>query len=264
MKKIISLISLFIAFTVLTNGCSHEEPKPVNETPHKKEAHWSYKGVEGPESWGNLKPEYEACSIGKSQSPIDITDASPQDLPAITFDYRPSALSVLNNGHTIEVRYDAGSSIEVEGGTYALKQFHFHGPSEHTLKSAHSPMEVHLVHENDAMQLAVVGILIDSGSENQALLPVWNNLPKEPGQERKPEGVKVDAKSLLPTEHLYYRYDGSLTTPPCSEGVKWFVLTKAIEMSNKQVASFKVLFDHNNRPVQPLNGRIIRVDSSPN
>ena len=263
-KKSVSLIGLVVAIMVFTNGCTHEEPKHVNDTSHKKEAHWGYKGEEGPESWGKLKPEYEACSNGKSQSPIDITGADSQNLPAIAFNYQPSALNVLNNGHTIQVDYDEGSSIEIEGGKYSLKQFHFHGPSEHTLKGVHSPLEVHLVHQNDGGQLAVVAVMIESGGENQALAPVWKNLPKGSGQERKPDGVKVNAKDFLPAEQLYYSYDGSLTTPPCSEGVKWFVLTRPIDMSNTQFAAFKVLFDHNNRPVQPLNVRMVRVDSSPN
>ena len=264
-RKIFSLACFFIALTVLVNGCATHEPEHATNSnaSHGEKAHWGYEGAEGPEAWGKLKPEFAPCSEGKSQSPIDIADASAQDLANIAFSYQPASLDIVNNGHTIQVNYAEGSSIEVDGATYALKQFHFHGPSEHTMKGKHSPLEIHLVHQNASGGLAVVGVMIDSGSGNQALAPVWANLPSESGQERKLEDVKINATDILPDEHLYYRYDGSLTTPPCSEGVKWFVLTKAIEASDEQVAAFNAIIKGNNRPVQPLNRREVRLDSTP-
>lgn len=227
----------------------------------RKEIRWGYNAENGPAVWGRLGPEYVLCSEGRRQSPIDLADASPKRSPSVIFDYRSSPLTVVNNGRTVQVSYEEGSSIEVEGARYGLLQFHFHSPSEHTLLGETLDMEMHLVHRNASSgELAVVGALVRRGSENAAFAPVWENMPAAAGEPRRVNGVSVNAEDMLPSERLFYRYDGSLTTPPCSEGVKWFVLTTPIEMSAAQIEMFRSVINGNNRPVQPLNGRELCVD----
>jgi carbonic anhydrase len=168
----------------------------------------------------------------------------------------------LNNGHTVQVNYDTGSYIELNGDRYDLVQFHFHAPSEHSINGRLAEAELHLVHKSAAGNLAVVGILIEAGAENPAFRSTWDNLPAEKGQVQQ-LSVEVDATGMLPANQETYRYTGSLTTPPCTEGVKWFVMTEAIKMSDTQLAAFTKIFEGNNRPVQPLNGRTLIEDSSP-
>jgi carbonic anhydrase len=237
---------------------AHAEEPVASE--HAK-PHWGYEGEAGPAAWGNLNPEYTLCSTGTSQSPIDITSATSQDLTDISFNYQPTNLNILNNGHTIQVNYDAGSFIELDGVPYELKQFHFHTPSEHTLNGEPFAMEMHLVHQSTDGTLAVVGVMIRQGQEHPAFQPVWANLPLEEGPEQK-VSQQLNINDLLPAERLTYRYSGSLTTPPCSEGVNWLVLTAPIEMSEAQLAAFKSIFKLNNRPIQPLNERQLLLDSS--
>ena len=222
---------------------------------------WGYGAENGPAVWGRLSEDYRFCALGRNQSPIDLADASPKRSPSVTFDYRSSPLTIVNNGNTVQVNYSEGSSIKIEGTRYALRQFHFHSPSEHTLSGEPRDMEMHLVHQNaDSGEFAVIGALVRRGSENAAFGPVWENMPAEAGEPRRVNGVSVNAEDLLPSERLFYRYDGSLTTPPCSEGVKWFVLTTPIEMSEAQIETFRSVINGNNRPVQPLNGRELCVD----
>ena len=224
--------------------------------------HWTYEGAEGPEHWGEL-PGYEACATGKSQSPINVTNAEPADLANIAFSYQPSEVKILNNGHTVQVNYDKGSYIEVDGERYDLQQFHFHAPSEHAINDKRAAAELHLVHQSADGKLAVVGVLLEKGAENAAFKPVWDNLPAKEAEE-KATGVKVAAADLLPQVKTTYRYSGSLTTPPCSEGVTWLLMTTPVEMSEAQIAAFAQLFEHGDaRPVQPLNDRSLDVDTTP-
>lgn len=242
-----------------SSSCSGSD----NQVRGNKEVKWGYGAENGPDVWGRLSPDYILCAEGRRQSPIDLADASPTRSPSVIFDYRPSPLTVVNNGHTVQVDYSEGSSIEIEGTRYELSQFHFHSPGEHTLSGESLDMEMHLVHRNASGELAVVGMLIRSGRENAAFKPVWDNMPAVEGEPRRIDGVSVNAEDLLPREKLFYRYDGSLTTPPCSEGVKWFVLTTPVEMSAAQIESFRAIFKGNNRPVQPLNERELLVDLPP-
>jgi carbonic anhydrase len=222
--------------------------------------HWSYEGESGPEHWGDLSPEYAACSQGVEQSPIDIPASAPVNPARIAFSYQPSAVNIFNNGHTVQVAYDPGSSITLDGTTYNLVQFHFHAASEHTLVGAHDPLEIHLVHRSAEGGLAVVGVLLKAGAENAAYAPVLQNLPTQVSDQPAPvAGATVDANLLLPAQRSYWRYDGSLTTPPCSEGVKWLVMNTPIELSEAQIAAFTSLYNHNARPVQPLNSRTFLV-----
>jgi carbonic anhydrase len=228
-----------------------------------EQAHWSYEeGEHGPAHWGELSPDYELCSKGRKQSPVNIPRDAPANTPDIEFNYHPSALTLSNNGHTIQVDYDPGSSITVEGKTYNLLQFHFHNPSEHTydgytFSGAHEDMEAHFVHKSADGKLAVIAVLLDKWldyipSNYDPVFAHWQSAQREP---ETIEGAKVHALSMLPGGP-YYRYDGSLTTPPCSEDVKWFVFRNPIKIGRDFVTTYQVMFGPTARPTQPLNGRI--------
>ncbi len=222
--------------------------------------HWDYTGAEGPSHWGSLSADYAACGKGTKQSPINITRAALKDLEDITFNYKKSGLNILNNGHTVQANYAPGSSIKVGGKSYDLLQFHFHGPSEHTVDGVNAPIEMHLVHKSADGALAVVGVMIISGPHNSAFDNVWAFLPHEVGS--RDAGVLVDAEGLLPAKRGYTTYSGSLTTPPCTEGVTWLVLNDPVTMSAKQINAFGEIFKGNNRPVQPLNRRSLSAGSN--
>jgi carbonic anhydrase len=219
--------------------------------------HWGYSGPGGPDHWGDLDPSYTACKTGMRQSPINIEGAKRSDLPAIQFDYKPTPLKIIDNGHTIQINYDPGSSITVGGKQYALVQFHFHKPSEEKIHGRQFDMVIHLVHKDSAGNLAVIGLLVKSGKENPTIKSLWNNLPKEVGKEAAVAGATVNAADLLPAAHNYYSFAGSLTTPPCSEGVAWMVFATPVEFSAAQIAEFGQIYSMNARPTQPINGREI-------
>ena len=221
--------------------------------------HWGYEGAHGPAHWGALDPGFAVCDDGREHSPIELTAAERQDLSAIGFDYAPSPISILNNGHTIQVNYESGSGIVLDGTRYGLAQFHFHHRSEHTVDGADSPLELHLVHASADGALAVVGVFLEEGGANEALAPVFRQMPGQAGPAALVEGT-VDAAALLPRARTTWRYPGSLTTPPCSEGVSWLVMTEPVTASREQIESFSALFPVNNRPVQPLNGRRLVTD----
>ena len=220
------------------------------------EALWGYEGDRGPEHWGSLEPAFAACSAGAEQSPIDLVGAQPSSHAPITFDYTPRLSTVVNNGHAIQVNVDRGSGILLDGTRYELLQFHFHQASEHTVRGARLPMEMHLVHRSDQEALAVVGVLVEEGNANAALEPIRRLLPTQSGSSAAiPEAVDVAA--LLPEPRTVWRYRGSLTTPPCTEGVAWIVMTEPVALSAAQVAVFGALYRNNFRPVQPLNRRVL-------
>ncbi len=224
-------------------------------------ASWSYGGATGPDNWAALKSEYSACK-GSQQSPIDIVPekALESDLGKIKFNWSSSALQIKNNGHTIQANYDDGSSIEVNGKKFDLLQFHFHAPSEHALNGKLYDMEAHFVHKADNGELAVVGVFFEEGKENPALKPIFDNMPHSIGT-KDVSNITINAKKLLPSNTKeYFHYMGSLTTPPCSEVVNWYVLAKPIEASKDQIEAFAHLIHENNRPVQPLNRRFVLVN----
>lgn len=227
---------------------------------HAGPAHWEYEGPSGPEAWGKLSPEFVACSEGQAQTPIDVSKAVPMGLSDIKFHYQPGKGQVVNNGHTIQVNYAQGSSIEVDGQSYNLAQFHFHTPSEHTVNGKRYDMELHFVHKNEKGQLAVVGVLMDKGANNEALTGLWAALPQEAGAQAELT-EEMALTNLLPANRRVFRYSGSLTTPPCSEGVKWLLMESPIVVSDAQVQAFQQLFPHNSRPVQPLNNRVVLLDA---
>ena len=226
------------------------------------DAHWTYEGEEGPEHWGELDSDYASCSGGTRQSPIDVSGAAGADVANIEFLYQPvSPLHLINNGHTLQVNIPAGSSITLDGETYPLKQFHFHAPSEHTIDGRAEAMELHLVHVTDAGTIAVVGVLLTEGEGNPALTPVFEAMPAMAGPEQEVTG-SVDPNALLPEQRTTYRYSGSLTTPRCSEGVHWLLMTEPMTVSAAQTEAFRTVFGENARPVQPLNDRAITEDTS--
>ena len=246
---------------------------------HTEKTEWGYETENGPDVWGRLSSEYILCSEGEHQSPIDLVNPKPVKLTPVTYEYHPTtSLNIRNNGHTIELAYPEGNWIEVDRTRYQLLQFHFHTPSEHTIAGKLFDMEMHFVHKSEEGNLAVVGLLIESGRHNPAFDPVWTHLPAIPGETQRVEineMFPIDASLMLspngqaPDEGVqplsgYYSYDGSLTTPPCSEGVKWIVLTTPVQMSGAQIAAFKAIVHTNNRPVQPLNGRELLMDIEAN
>ena len=240
-------------------NCNKREKKVA---PYTETVCWGYEAENGPDVWGQLNPEYRLCSAGIHQSPIDIVNPTPAKLSPITFNYQSTSLNICNTGNTIEVAYPAGSWIEVDGTKYHLLQFHFHAPSEHTVAGNLYDMEMHLVHKSEDGTLAVIGVLIESGSINTAFTPFWNYLPSVPGESEQIKEVILNASDLLPSTKHTYRYVGSLTTPPCSEDVKWFMLTTPIKMAHSQIAAFKEILYDNNRSPQPLNGRELLVDAT--
>jgi len=204
-----------------------------------------------------LKSEYAACRLGHRQSPIDIRDAHDADLPPIRFDYKPTALKVIDNGHTIQVNYDRNSSITIGNRRYELIQFHFHHPSEEEIEGKTYDMVVHLVHRDQDGNLAVVAVLLTKGRANAMVQELWEHLPEEKKKEALIHGVEINAADLLPADRGYYSFPGSLTTPPCAEGVSWFVLRTPTEISSTEIVQFGALYPHNARPVQLLNRRTI-------
>ena len=222
-----------------------------------RSAHWDYKGEGGPESWGRLKAEFSQCASGSRQSPIDIRDGIKVQLDAVQFDYKPSAFRVIDNGHTVQVNVAGGNSIEVIGRRYDLVQFHFHRPSEERINGRQFDMVAHLVHKDAEGRLAVVAVLLDRGSAHAIVQTVWNNLPLEKGEE-VPARAQLDMAALLPVDRSYYTYMGSLTTPPCSEGVLWMVMKNPVPISPEQIAVFSRLYPMNARPVQSASGRLIK------
>lgn len=221
-------------------------------------AHWGYEGQEGPVHWGELSHDYHMCKDGKQQSPINITNAHKGKLGKIKFSYQASAKNIVNNGHTIQVNMNKGSSITVGGKTYHLLQFHFHSPSEHTVNGKPADMVAHFVHQAKDGQLGVVGVLINKGKANKAIGQLWKKLPTASG-DNNDLSSDINVKKLLPKSKAYYNYSGSLTTPPCSEGVNWMVLKSPAQVSATQVKAFTDIFSKSVRPVQPLHGRNIKA-----
>ena len=202
--------------------------------------HWSYEGHGGPAHWASLEPEFASCKTGHAQSPIDIrtTSVKGEALPAIEFAYKPGPAKIVDNGHTIQVVPAPGDAISVGGHRYELQQFHFHKPSEESIDGKRRDMVVHLVHKDDAGKLAVVAVLLQAGETNPVIAALWNNLPAHKQAEVELKDVLIDPADLLPKDRGYYTFEGSLTTPPCSEGVTWYVLKNPSRVSSGEVARF--------------------------
>jgi carbonic anhydrase len=222
-----------------------------------KPGHWGYDGAEGPSHWADLNPEFAVCRSGHQQSPIDIRNPKKADLPPLQFDYQPSPLHIIDNGHTIMINYAPGSFLRVGGRQYELKQFHFHRPSEEQIDGKSYDMSLHLVHADAQGNLAVVAVLLQRGTENDLLQELWSDLPKEKDHEEQLDNVQINVKALLPSDQHYYTFPGSLTTPPCTENVTWFVLEQPVTVSPAEIQRFEKLYRHNARPPEPLFDRVV-------
>jgi carbonic anhydrase len=255
MKLTYRSIAVSVLFVLTTTSLAGVE---ADEAKTKGTHEWDYGSEHGPTHWGDLKGEYGSCKTGHHQSPIDIETAEKADLPPITFDYKPSSLRIVDNGHTILVSYDPGSSIRLGDTSYQLKQFHFHRPSEESIHGKTSDMVAHLVHADAEGHLAVVAVLLEHGKENALVRELWKHIPKEKEREALLDAVKINVADLLPKDRGYYTFEGSLTTPPCSEGVTWFVLKQPVPISAGEVAQFSKIYPHNARPAQPLYERVVR------
>lgn len=223
-------------------------------------AHWGYSGHAGAAHWAEMDEGFKTCKLGKNQAPINIETRKVEKaaLKPIEFAYTPSEGEVINNGHTIQINLPAAGTATIDGTEYPLLQFHFHAPSEERVNGKTYPMVAHLVHKNAEGKLAVIALLFKQGKENAALKPIFANLPSEEGS-KKALDAKITAVDFLPADQAYYAFIGSLTTPPCSEEVRWQVLKTPVELSASQIAAFKKLYKMNARPVQPLNGRVVQV-----
>jgi carbonic anhydrase len=243
---------LAVVLTLATLSCQSTSPPSTG---------WSYQGDTGPAHWGDLEPEFVLAKTGKHQSPIDVVpdEAVAAQLPELETHYHATTVNIINNGHTIEDDYTGGGYMEVDGHRYDLAQFHFHSPSEHTIDGKHSAMEMHLVHKDAQDQLAVLAVMINEGAENSEFRRFGHCLPAEPGRADVEEDLLVDATKLLPPSLASYRYSGSLTTPPCTEGVNWIILQTPIQASQQQIKRFRTLYYGNNRPTQPLHARIVQA-----
>ncbi len=227
------------------------------EKPHAAE--WGYEGDVGPSHWGTLDPRYALADSGQSQSPIDIPSTASATAPAFAIEYTPSRINLVYNGHTVEEKEEGGSFLTLQDTRYELAQFHFHSPSEHTVDGAHAAMEMHLVHKSAAQEVAVVGVLIEpSDADNPAFSGVWEYLPSDSNRTRASE-LTIDPAAMLPQDRAAYAYEGSFTTPPCTEGVDWVVFKEPVRLSQAQIDQFRAILMGNNRPTQPLRGREVAV-----
>jgi len=217
--------------------------------------HWAYEGHGGADEWGALDQRFKACAVGAEQSPIDLKKAMKADVGALKIDWRPEANKVVNNGHTIQANVAAPGGITLNGDTYTLKQYHFHTPSEHALDGARTDMEAHFVHANAEGKLAVVGVLMKSGGKNDAFSAIMAAAPKTEGEATL--SAPVDPNKLLPKNRARFRYEGSLTTPPCSEIVDWNVFEQPIQVAEADISAFVKLFPMNARPLQTVGRRFL-------
>lgn len=243
------------------NATPDQQPGATGESTALETADWGYEGPGAPQNWGKLSAENATCDTGTTQSPINLASATRTDLPDPQFNYQATPAAIENKGHTLQVNYTPGSTLTVGDARYELAQFHFHTPGEHQLNGKEYPAELHLVHQASDGKLAVVGVFIEEGSANEALSGLWNQLPKNKGQTSQVSSVQVNAANLLPTERQHFLYAGSLTTPPCTEGVTWMVMDEPIEMSAEQIGALRSIIGTSNRPVQPLGSRQLRLDT---
>lgn len=216
---------------------------------------WGYTGPTGPDHWSELSTNYGICNTGQQESPIDLTGAIPADLGSLGIKWSPMPIHATNNGHTIQYDAPAGSSFSMMGGTYSLAQFHIHHPSEHLLNGERFPLEIHFVHKMPDGRIGVIGVLVAEGAPNATLQKLLDASPASAGKTN--DGPAIDPRALLPKNHSFVRYEGSLTTPPCSESVDWVVLRTPITASPTQVQQFAKLFPFNARPLQSLDRRFL-------
>ncbi|WP_206057755.1 carbonic anhydrase [Nissabacter sp. SGAir0207] len=244
--------ALFLAASLLATLPAVAADHTASSAPH-----WGYEGEGAPAHWGTLSQDFSLCEYGKNQSPIDIHDALKAHPRPLKVSYPKAPESMVNNGHTLQISVPEGNKVTLDGEAFRLQQFHFHAPSENTLNGESFPMEMHLVHKDADGEMAVVAVMFKLGKANPVLEALWQQMPQQVDQ---PVALTkaLDLNGLLPHSLTHYRFSGSLTTPPCSEGVRWLVLKQPQTLSEAQLEKFKQLMHHNNnRPVQPLHGRVV-------
>ncbi len=230
---------------------------PIVATNGSNPPHWSYEDKTGPTYWDCLSEEYALCGSGKQQAPIDITESTKADLPPLEFNYSPIPLIIENNGLSVQITAEKAGSLKIGDNAYQILQFHSHTPSEEAINGKRTDMVIHLVHQNIQGQLAVVALLLNVGdTPNPLIETLVQAMPKTPGEPQQHD-IQIDINQLLPKDKNYYSFEGSLTTPPCSEGVKWVVLKQPISISAAQLAQYQAVHPENIRPLQPLNNRQI-------
>jgi len=246
MKKI--TLALLASSIAIMTGCATDEPH---------QSHWGYTGHNTPDKWGQMSEKYRECGVGVNQSPINITHSLHAHLPPLKPSYVSSSKSIVDNGHTVQVNIASGSTFKVDGKVFELKQFHFHSPSENHINGQSFPLEAHFVNLDKEGNIAVIALMFKEGKTNATLEKIWNQMPSKAGEENSLKLPEI-ANALLPKNKHYYRFNGSLTTPPCTEGVRWFVLKSTQTVSKEQVEKFHHLMHHNNnRPIQPLDARVV-------
>lgn len=223
----------------------------------ENKAHWAYSGETGPEHWGDLSEEYATCATGRMQSPIDLAAADAAGEISYAVDYEPVPLTILNNGHTVQFNTGGVGTLSEKGVEYKLLQIHFHAPSEHVVDGQHVPLEAHFVHRSDDGVLSVLGVMFVEGADNPALETIIAHMPASVSEPETIDNVTIDPAALLPEDMDIYRYMGSLTTPPCSEGVNWHVLSQHMTASKSQLEKLATQLHKNYRPAQPLNERLL-------
>jgi carbonic anhydrase len=229
------------------------------QTLHRKhnDTRWSYNGNSGPDHWSELNEDYKECNVGDQQSPIDLTGAIDAKIEKLNINWHAMPDTVTNNGHSIQINTPKGNFAEIDGDKFELLQFHMHHPSEHTLNGQHFPVELHFVHKSDDGRLGVVGVFIKEGQYNPTFQKILDNMPKSAGTTNSSKGVMVSPAKLLPENAEFYRYEGSLTTPPCSQIVDWAVYDQPIQASTKQINEFAALYPMNARPIQSPDRRYL-------
>ncbi len=250
---------LVLALLAALGGASVQATQAQTAAPSHADAHphWAYKGALDPLHWGDIEADFAGCKLGHNQSPIDIRKAVKTKLPALAFGYTLGPAEVVNTGHSIQVNLAQGGTLKLDTGNYQLLQFHFHTPSEEKIKGKAYPLVAHLVHRDDTGHLSVAAVLFKLGQENPVLAKIFALMPEHEGAKAELPGG-LNAADLLPAHQGYYTFMGSLTTPPCSEGVRWEVLKEPVQMSAAQLAQFQKLYPMNARPVQPLHGRKVQ------
>lgn len=265
MKILLITICLFILNSWNCYAVEKKHPAKIHhptKIPHPakintKDIHWDYSGIKGPENWGKIDKAFLLCSEGKNQSPVNLTGFVKTKLKDIDFNYKTDAEELINDGHTIKVNYEKGSYIVIDNIIFELRQIRFHAPSENLLNGKSYPMEGHLIHMDKHGNLAIIAVMFVEGKGNELIKSLWMQIPKASG-EKSVLTEKLNVDGLLPRKRNYFRFNGSLTTPPCTEGVRWFVLKNAITISKEQIKSFKdIIKNNNNRPIQPINARVI-------
>ncbi|EHJ9984839.1 carbonic anhydrase family protein [Vibrio parahaemolyticus] len=236
MKK--TLLTLSLSF--LTLGSAYASEWGYNDDQH------------GPAHWGTFAQD---CSMTKNQSPINIEQSTQATLETLNISYSGKVIGFTNNGHTLQAQVDGQNTLTIDGKTFELQQFHFHTPSENMIKNHQYPLEAHFVHANDDGELAVISVMFDEAQPNSALTQLIRHIPEKDNTDFFSDGFKI--RELLPESARYYRFNGSLTTPPCSEGVRWFVLKDTQSLSKEQASKFMSVMGQNNRPLQPLNARVV-------